>query len=110
MTLFAASRAPFEREEASLNSDLLVEIIERDGRALAYVIRRELSPDRTTFLTPPEIKQQVGFVVYPAGSEIGRHTHRPLERSIVGPSEVLVVKKGLAEIDVYDDDHELVAT
>ncbi len=39
-----------------------------------------MNPQKTTFLTPPEFKQQVGFVVYPAGGEIQRHVHRPLER------------------------------
>jgi len=36
--------------------------------------------------------------------------HRPLQRHLVGTSEVLVVLKGQAIIDVYDDDHELVAS
>jgi quercetin dioxygenase-like cupin family protein len=49
-------------------------------------------------------------VVYPAGGEIARHTHRPLERHLVGTSEVLVVKAGHCLIDTYNDDRELVAT
>lgn len=77
---------------------------------LAYIIRAELIPAKTTFLTPPEFKQQVGFVVYPAGGEISRHVHRPLERNLIGTSEVLVVRKGRCEIDIYNDDRELVAT
>ena len=87
-----------------------LEIIHRGERPLAYIIRAGLMPDRTTFLTPNDFKQQVGFIVYPAGGEIARHTHRPLERHLVGTSEVLVVQKGRAEIDVYDDDRTLVAT
>jgi hypothetical protein len=86
------------------------EWIERDGRPLAYIIRASVLPDKTTFLTPNEFKQQVGFVVYPKDGVIARHVHRPLERHIVGTSEVLVVKKGRAEIDIYDDDRTLVAT
>jgi mannose-6-phosphate isomerase-like protein (cupin superfamily) len=87
-----------------------LEWIERDGRPLAYIIRASMMPDTTTFLTPNEFKQQVGFVVYPKGGEIARHVHRPLQRSLVGTSEVLVVRKGRAEIDIYDDDRTLVAT
>ena len=67
-------------------------------------------PDRTTFLTPPEFKQQVGFVVYPKGGQIAPHVHRPLERRLVGTSEVLVVRQGHCEIDIYNDKRELVAT
>jgi hypothetical protein len=87
-----------------------VEVIGTGDRPLAYIIRSGSLPDRTMFLTPPEFKQQVGYVVYPAGDEIARHHHLPLERHLVGTSEVLVVLKGQAEIDVYDDEHKLVAT
>jgi len=77
---------------------------------LAYIIRAEMRPARTTFLTPSEFKQQVGFVVYPAGGKIARHNHRALERHLVGTSEVLVVQSGRCEIDIFNDDRELVAT
>ena len=77
---------------------------------MAYIIRAALVPERTTFLTPPEFKQQVGYVVYPAGGEIARHVHLPLQRQLVGTSEVLIVKQGRCEIDVYNDARELVAT
>jgi quercetin dioxygenase-like cupin family protein len=87
-----------------------MEKISKDDRVLCLLVRAENQPGQTTFLTPPEYKQQVGYVVYPAGGEIPRHTHRPLKRHLVGTSEVLLVKKGRCLIDVYSDDHELVAT
>lgn len=61
----------------------LIERITWNGKPLAYIIRAEMNPEKTTFLTPPELNFQVGFVVYPAGGEIARHVHRPLERHIV---------------------------
>ena len=88
----------------------LVENITWQGVPLAYIIRSQLNPTQTTFLTPPEFKQQVGFVVYPAGGEIQRHVHRPLERHLVGTSEVLIVRRGRCEIDIYNNERELVAT
>jgi mannose-6-phosphate isomerase-like protein (cupin superfamily) len=87
-----------------------VEVISAGEQPLTYIIRGGYLPDHTTFLTPPEFKQQVGYVVYPAGGQIARHVHRALERHLVGTSEVLVVLKGRALIDVYDDSHELVAS
>jgi hypothetical protein len=87
-----------------------MEIIATDRQELAYILRGGHLPEKTTFVTPSSFKQQVGYVVYPAGGELRRHTHRPLERHLIGTSEVLVVLKGLAEIDVYDDDHTLIAT
>lgn len=87
-----------------------IEHITWNGKPLCYIIRAELNPEKTTFLTPPEFNLQVGYIVYPAGHEIPRHVHRPIERRIVGTAEVLIVRKGRCEIDVYNDDREVVAT
>lgn len=87
-----------------------IEIIAKDGVELCYIVRTSFEPEATTFVTQPEYKQQVGFITYPAGSTIPRHTHVPLERHLVGTSEVVLVRKGSCEIEVYTDDHELVAT
>jgi len=89
--------------------ELIEKIIWQDV-LLAYIIRSEMNATETTFLTPPEFKQQVGFVVYPAGGKIQRHVHRPLERHLVGTSEVLIVRRGGCEIDIYNNERELVAT
>ncbi len=86
------------------------EIIYWDGKPLVYIIRTNPLPEQTTFITPPEFKQQAGFVVYPAGGTIARHIHLPLERHLVGTSEVLVLLKGRCLIDIYTDGKELVAT
>jgi hypothetical protein len=61
-------------------------------------------------LTPREFKQQVGFIVYPAGGAIQRHVHRALERHIVGTSEVLILKRGRCIVDVFNDARVLVAS
>ena len=87
-----------------------VDIIEKGGVELCYIIRGELAPVATTFVTPPEYKQQVGFIAYPAGGEVQRHLHLPLERHLVGTSEVLFVRRGRCVLDVYDDSKELVAS
>jgi hypothetical protein len=87
-----------------------VESIERDGVVFAYVVRRNLEPESTTFVTHDDALQQVGFVVHPAGSEVKRHFHLPLERQIVGTPEVLVVRSGRCEMDVYDGNQQLVST
>lgn len=88
----------------------MIEHITWDDQPLCYIIRAGNLPEETTFLTPPEFKQQVGFIVYPSGGEVSRHFHRPLNRQIVGTSEVLIVQKGRCLIDVYNDDGDLVAT
>jgi hypothetical protein len=86
-----------------------METISSGGKILAYIIAAELTPDSTTFLTPPELNIQVGFVVCPAGEDIRRHVHRPLERHTVGTSEVLLVKHGRCEVEIFDEDRRPVA-
>jgi mannose-6-phosphate isomerase-like protein (cupin superfamily) len=83
-------------------------ITSNNGQALCYVIRGNTKPDNTTFITPPDAKQQVGFIVYPKGGVIARHIHRPLERHIIGMAEVLVVRSGHCQIEVYDEQESLV--
>lgn len=87
-----------------------VEFINWNDHPLAYIIYASFLPKQTTFLTPSEFKQQVGYIVYPAGGEIARHVHKPLERHLVGTSEVILVKKGRCLLDIYNDERELVAT
>ena len=93
-----------------MKANSMMENITWNGLSLCYIIRNQFIPGQTTFLTPPEFKQQVGYVVYPAGGVITSHIHRSIERKLVGTSEVLVVKKGHCLIDIYNDNHELVAT
>jgi mannose-6-phosphate isomerase-like protein (cupin superfamily) len=85
-----------------------VELITANGQTLCYVIRAKIRPRQTTFITPPEAKQQVGFIVYPKDSVIPRHIHKPLERHIIGMAEVLVVRSGHCQIEVYDEQKSLV--
>ena len=87
-----------------------VEPISSQGRLLAYVIRAAYRPAETTFPTPAELNLQVGFVVYPEGGEVPRHSHRPIERNLVGTAEVIVVREGCCALDVYDHEGALVAT
>lgn len=87
-----------------------LERIASGDETLAYLVRAGHRPEETSFVTEPELIQQVGFVVYPAGGAIERHFHHPVERRVVGTPEVLVVRSGRCEIDLYDEQRELIAT
>ena len=87
-----------------------IEEITDGTQILAYLIRRNVKPIQTTFITSPDARQQIGFVVYPKSGVIKRHRHLPHERRIFGMSEVLVVRSGQSKIDVYDKDNNLIAT
>jgi quercetin dioxygenase-like cupin family protein len=90
--------------QIDLGDSDLVECISDGDRPLAYVIRACTAPAQTCFVTPDDINVQVGFVVYPAGGEVPRHVHHPLERSIIGTSEVLYLRQGRCEVDLYSND------
>ena len=87
-----------------------VETVEHDGKVLCILVRATPWPAQTEFYTPNDYNLQLGNIVYPAGSAIPRHSHRPVTRTVAGTSEVLVVQKGRMFIDLYDDDKTLVAT
>jgi hypothetical protein len=84
--------------------------IEHGGRVLAFVIPGRASAGETSFFTPDEATFQAGFVVYPAGGRVQPHVHLPLERSVVGTAELLIVRLGHCIVDIYTDDRELVAS
>ncbi len=87
-----------------------IEHISQGDQCLAIIIRNNCVPQKTTFLTPSDYKQQIGFIVYPAGGEVPRHVHRPLQRQLVGTSEVLLVRQGHCVADIYNDERELIAS
>ena len=80
------------------------------GQVLCSIIQAQPLPAETAFYTPTEYSLQVGYIVHPAGHQIPRHIHRPIERRIFGTPEVLIVSKGCCELDVYNDAHQLVAS
>jgi hypothetical protein len=81
-----------------------------DGCLLAYIIHERMAPEKTVFPTPPNLELQVGFVVHPAGGVIAPHRHARITRTINRTCEVLIVKKGRCEVDIYNDDQQLVVT
>jgi len=87
-----------------------MELISAEGRIIAMLIPREAEFQETTFVSPPEVPLQLGFVSYAAGKEIAAHCHLPVERRITVTCEFLWVRKGRCEIDFYDDHRALVAT
>lgn len=93
-----------------VQNNSLTESIECGGKLIATIVRAEKMPEKTEFVTGDNVKQQVGFVVYPEGGQIPRHIHVPMQRQIVGTSEVLLVRKGILEADFYTDSKEYICS
>ncbi len=87
-----------------------METIADAGVVVAYVVRAGPPPSQTAYVTPDESNLQLGYVVYPANSEIPRHAHLPVARQLIGTAEVLIVQQGRCEVDVYNEDRRLIAT
>jgi hypothetical protein len=85
------------------------ELVTSHGVTLALVVRAGPVPKGPQFVTPPEAGLQVGVLGHPEGTTIPRHVHREVERHVSSTSEVLIVRSGLCEVDLYDQ-QELIAT
>lgn len=87
-----------------------VEHVRWNGQHIASIIRRDFTPAQTTFVTPDSYYQQAGFVVYPKGGQVPRHSHLPLQRHLVGTPETLIVRRGRVEADLYAMDRSFLQT
>jgi len=96
--------------DISMNRDQPVEQIVWMEQCIATIIRREYMPTSTTFISPDSYYQQAGFVVYPKGGEVARHSHLPIQRHLVGTPETLIIRKGRAEVDLYALDRSPLGT
>jgi quercetin dioxygenase-like cupin family protein len=96
--------------EASHPDSSSIESVVHEGEVIGLIVRTGASPAATKFLTSPDDNLQLGYVVYPAGGEIQRHIHLPLERELVGTAEVVIVKEGRCEVDFYTESKELLTT
>jgi hypothetical protein len=89
---------------------MIVDVLRSADTLLCYIVHSGPYPETSEFVTPPELTLQVGHIVHPKGHEIARHVHRPQERLIIRTAEVLLVRRGRCEMDVYDNSQHLVAT
>jgi hypothetical protein len=87
-----------------------IESICQGQTPIAYVVRADATDATTSFFTGDDATFQAGFVVYPAGGSVVPHVHLPIVRTIMGTSELLLVRKGRCIVDIYGDDQSLVAS
>jgi len=97
-------------EESARNSIVAIEPIRQGQTLLAYIVRADAAAATTSFFTGGDASFQAGFVVYPAGGAVVPHAHLPVVRTVMGTSELLVVRKGRCIVDMYSDDRVLVAS
>jgi hypothetical protein len=87
-----------------------VEVIHDGPEVIAYLIPGVASASTTQFITPNDATFQAGFVVYGEGGRVPAHVHLPVVRSVVGTSELLMVRTGRCIVDLYAADRRLIAS
>jgi hypothetical protein len=80
------------------------------GVELAYIVKADWKPVKTEFVTPDSFSLQMGMIVYDKGQAIPAHVHLPITRQVQGTNEVVTVRSGDCEIDIYDSERNFVAT
>jgi hypothetical protein len=93
------------------NMNQYVEILKSVvGDELAYIVKANWKPVSSEFITPDSFSLQMGMIVYGRGQAIAAHVHLPITREVQGTTEVVTVRSGACEIDIYDKDRAFVAT
>lgn len=83
-----------------------IEKIFNNNIQLALIIRNEYSCEKNdiNFFTPNSFSQQLGYMNRPKNYEITPHIHKQVKREVLYTNEVLFIKKGLIQVDFYDDE------
>jgi hypothetical protein len=80
-----------------------VKKITHHSQLIAVIIRGDTPQKGIEFYTPDDSGQQIGAMSWPAGHEVLPHIHNHVERTVSRTQEVLVIRKGRARIDLYDE-------
>tara|TARA_Y100000768_G_scaffold374886_1_gene345084 strand:+ start:9780 stop:10181 length:402 start_codon:yes stop_codon:yes gene_type:complete len=87
-----------------------IEIIYDNDVAVAYFIDSNWNPKKTEFITPDDLNQQMGMIVYSKDESITPHEHLPITRTIEGTTECIIVRKGSCFIDIYNKEQKKINT
>ena len=68
---------------------------------IALIIKADFDQDGLHFFTPGSFSQQVAFMKHPAGKKVVPHVHKLISRQVLYTQEVLFIKKGKVQIDLF---------
>ena len=91
-------------------SERQVEHVVHDGRTLAIILRAGPGGPGVRFASAPEAPLQLGEIERPAGHVIQAHSHNLGKRVILETHEVLHVRSGVLQVDLYGASTAPVAT
>ena len=85
-----------------------MEILDKKGKLLAKFIRHKKHSVDKNFFTENKEELQVASFNLKKDETIIRHYHPKQDRVIKTTSEVIIIKTGVLQIDIYDDSHEFI--
>jgi len=80
----------------------LQKFFDKENNCIAIVIRKNHSVEQTTFYSEVNFSQQLGIIKYPKNGIIKPHFHNEFERSVFYTQEVLIVRKGVLKVLLFD--------
>lgn len=87
-----------------------MEILDKQGAILAKFFKHEKNSAGKNFFTENDEELQVASFNLKKDEIIIRHYHPNQDRDIKKTSEVIIVKVGMLQVDIFDDSHNFVET
>lgn len=91
-------------------SDAKVETIVDGLEPIALIIRADYEAEGLHFFTPGSLSQQVAYMRHPKNKVIEPHIHNLVTRQVLYTQEVLLVRKGLVEVSLYNGGKEFLTS
>ena len=91
-------------------SDAKVETIVDGLEPIAVLIRADYDAEGLHFFTPNSFSQQVAYMRHPKNKVIAPHVHNLIARQVLNTQEVLLVRKGLVEVSLYNGGKEFLTS
>ena len=80
---------------------------DKDRQICAIVIRTDFEEQSgIRFFTHPEFSQQLAYMKREKGEIIEPHVHNEVNREVVRTQEVLIIRSGKVQVDLYTNEHE----
>jgi len=76
-------------------------IRDKERQICVIIIRSDFKQSGIQFFTPPEFSQQLAYMKHEKGKIIEPHVHKEVHRDVVRTQEVLIIKSGKVQVDLY---------
>ena len=80
----------------------MIERIHSGGHLLALILRSDFTTEGIEFFTPDHFSQQLGYMNRPKGFKVTPHVHNFISRDVELTQEVLFIKSGRVQMDIFD--------